>query len=148
LYDPFANNNKGIGMGKTMVYLLLCVALSGCDSDAATTQQSDNPGGLAAEDEVVMIPDSFGCEYFNQFTEALEHKTRKEYSAWAGIVVKKPWCFTASDLAPNQKWTVLQIRGPVMQIGQASVQQRETDKERYGHHYWTATAWGKRVAKQ
>jgi hypothetical protein len=135
-------------MGKLSALILLSIALLGCDSGAVMAQQADNPGGLAAEDEIVMIQDSFGCQFVDRFTQAMEHMARKEYSAWAKIIVSKPWCFSADDLAPNQKWTVMQVRGPLMQIGQVTVAQRETDKDRYGHHYWTVTAWGKKVVKQ
>lgn len=121
---------------------LLILSLSACGQTKKEKDSASNPSNLSADQVVVMSKSSFGCEYLNKLDEAISHYNKKEFSAWAQITGDKPYCFSGSSLAENQTWTVLQIKGNLMQIGLTTQNQIDIDPDRNKHNYWTVTAWG------
>lgn len=135
-------------MTRKLIALLSLAALSACSD--SSRREEDNPNHLRADMDVTMSAESFGCEFPERFTEALDHKARDEYSAWSAIVNDSPFCFSGADQMHGQTWTVMQIRGAVMQIGLSGPSQSQEIMElpdgaprRRGHYYWTATRWGR-----
>lgn len=131
-----------------LLFALLILSLSACGPSQKEKASTSNPNNLSADQEIVMSESSYGCEYLSKFTEAVDHYSKKEYSAWAQITADKPWCFSGTALAKDQTWTVLQIRDNLMQIGLTTPVQLIHDSDRYKHDYWTATAWGSPVPSQ
>ncbi len=125
--------------------VLLFLFLSACGPSQKENGSTSNPNNLKADQEIVMSKNAYGCEYLEKFTEAVTHYNKNEFSAWAQITGDKPWCFSGSDLAKGQTWTVLQIRENLMQIGLTTATQVNLDRERYKHTYWTVTLWGSPV---
>lgn len=124
---------------KALTISVFMLALAGCEQDESFT----NPSKLAADNVIFVDDASYGCEFESKFQQAVDHYERKELSAWSQIVNDAPWCFYGGSLRPGQTWTVLQIRGAVMQIAQTTSAQYDTDPTRYKHSYWTKTSWGK-----
>lgn len=96
---------------------------------------------VRAEQEVKVDGGSYGCESPERFQQAADHFNRGEYSAYAKITMNKPFCFSGKYLENGQTWTVLQVRGDMVQIGQATLKQHENDPSLRGHSYWTLKKW-------
>lgn len=130
-----------------VVFTALATALAGCGQSEAGLSAARNPNELKADDVVAMGDDSYGCESQSQLAQALEHRNKSELTAWAKIVNNNPWCFYSPNLKAGQTWTVLQIDGAVMQIGQTTLAQYELDPSRHKRSYWTATKWGSKASR-
>lgn len=120
------------------------IFLAGCDD---TRQDSENPKGLKADQYVVLKSSAYGCQYPSKFAEAIEHHNRDELTAWAKIVTDVPYCFSANDFSPSQRWVVLQIRGSAMEIGFASASDysrlaKVDNKFKWDQKFWTLAEWG------
>ncbi|WP_084545589.1 zinc-ribbon domain-containing protein [Cupriavidus malaysiensis] len=144
---PKRSGRLGVGLGIVGLVGIFVIAatISANSSRSSTSATADattgNELGIKADDVVKMDKASFGCEFEHKFAEAAEHYNQKEYSAWARIVNDAPWCFSGGALNPEQTWTVLQVRGRIMQISQTTLAQYKLDPSRHKHSYWTATFW-------
>jgi hypothetical protein len=121
--------------------IITALLLSACDP-----QQSTNADKLSfkADDEVTLSDSAYGCESQVSFANAVEHYARKEYAAWAEVIGRGPSCFGMTDRNGRQssyKWTVLQIRGDLAQVGFTNSAQVSQNHAYYGHQYWTLTKW-------
>lgn len=109
---------------------------------------ANDPNAIHAEDVVHMMESSYGCEFPNTFSKAISHRNAGELTAWAEIINDDPYCFFGKNLVQNQKWTVLQVKGSMMQISLSTPSQLETDTKRYRHNYWTLVEWGMKEEPQ
>ena len=131
----------------TVIFFVGSTIIHGILSTAVTHYRTVDPNTIHADDEISMSPNAFGCEYLSKFAEAVQHYESRELSAWAAIVNDEPYCFSGISLKAGQKWTVVQVRGNLMQISQTTYEQYQTDPTRHGHSYWTQVAWGSKVSK-
>src|SRR5471032_363753 len=134
-------------MRKIAVTLLFFAAgISGCGdrSESATSNV-----GFKADDEIVLSGQAFGCDSQARLAEGLDHYNRQELSAWAQIVNDAPSCF-GGDAFVGIGWTVLQIRGAVMQLRASSTSQYQLLESVFHKRnsridarstYWTLVTW-------
>jgi hypothetical protein len=121
-------------------------ALSACDPKASpvrTSSEDGNPERIHADQEVTLTSQAFGCEMLSRFSKAVEHYSRQELTAWAQITGDKPYCFNSATLPNGMYWTVLQVRGNLMEVKQTTLSQYELDRDLGTHSFWTAVAWAK-----
>lgn len=123
--------------------LAAVIVLAGCGPSAEEQARRDNPNGLRADQSIKMPIGSYGCESIEDLRRAIEHSERSEMEAAHRITNNMPFCFSGAGLDPKQTFTVLQVRGPLMEIGVTTLAQYDTAKDMYRRSYWTLAAWGR-----
>lgn len=93
-----------------------------------------------AEDQAWLDVAAFGCVSSSDFDRAIEHFNRSEYSAFADVTGDDS-CFHQTDLDPDTSWTIMQIRGDLMQVGLRHASKYSKDMKLRRYSYWTLVRW-------
>ncbi|MFK3973779.1 hypothetical protein ACI2KS_23990 [Pseudomonas sp. NPDC087358] len=94
-----------------------------------------------ADQRILLSSEAYGCMSVGDFQRAYDHYRLGEYAAWAEITVSNHYCFNQKDAPADIGWTVLQIRGDLMQVGLKTLQDYTKAKDLGKYSYWTAVKW-------
>lgn len=94
----------------------------------------------SADDLVILDGSAFGCVSATDFNQSLFHYNQSEFTAWADRTSGEN-CFRQKDLARDIRWTVLQVRDDLMQVGLKRPTEYAKEPRIGQSTYWTLARW-------
>ena len=148
-----AEVNSGVALkdGNNALFVALCSGLMAIIIGAIAYHLlpvANAPSHIAAPvsfqalaDDLVFLDDSaFGCVSATDFNQSLFHYNQSEFTAWADRTSGEN-CFHQKNLAKDIRWTVLQVRDDLMQVGLKRPTEYAKEPRIGQSTYWTLARW-------